>query len=307
MRAFLKLIRIENLLFIIFIQFLIRYALFIPFGIETALPTFQFVLLVLATVFLAAGGYIINDIQDIVADTINRPKKVKATQNITEKMSYNYFIVFNVLAVGIGFYLANYIDKPALVAFFIAISALLFIYSSFLKYILIVKNLVVAVLAALVLISLGIFDLMPAITESNQPAMRVIFSVILDYALFALLLTFLREIVKDIEDIDGDQNAGIKTLPIVLGSERTAKIAFIFGAFTVVAVVFYVYNYLYKYNIAILYFLLLVIAPLVFFCVKILSVKKKKEFGFLSTLLKIIMFLGMLSMALLPFLLGRSS
>lgn len=75
MRAFLKLIRIENLLFIIFIQFLIRYALFIPFGIETALPTFQFVLLVLATVFLAAGGYIINDIQDIVADTINRPKK----------------------------------------------------------------------------------------------------------------------------------------------------------------------------------------------------------------------------------------
>jgi len=303
MNAFLRLVRIENLLFIAGIQFLIKYALLVPFGVATALSGLHFTLLVIATVSLAAAGYIINDLQDGVADQINKPKKVALTQLISEKSAYNYFIGFNVLGVAIGFYLSNYIERPALVAFFIGISAMLYIYSTFLKYILIVKNLTIAVLAALVLIVVGIFDLMPALTEANQGGLQVIFLIILDYAFFAFSLTFLREIVKDIQDMDGDKNADLKTLPIVLGVQRTVTISFVLGVLHIVGVVYYVYQYLYKQPVAILYFLLLVIAPLIVFCILLWSRKTRQEFGQLATLLKIIMALGMLSMALYPWLL----
>lgn len=303
MNAFLRLVRIENLLFIAGIQFLIKYALLVPFGVATALSGLHFTLLVVATVSLAAAGYIINDLQDGVADQINKPKKVALTQLISEKSAYNYFIGFNVLGVAIGFYLSNYIERPALVAFFIGISAMLYIYSTFLKYILIVKNLTIAVLAALVLIVVGIFDLMPALTEANQGGLQVIFLIILDYAFFAFSLTFLREIVKDIQDMDGDKNADLKTLPIVLGVQRTVTISFVLGVLHIVGVVYYIYQYLYKQPVAILYFLLLVIAPLIVFCILLWSRKTRQEFGQLATLLKIIMALGMLSMALYPWLL----
>lgn len=303
MNAFLRLVRIENLLFIAGIQFLIKYALLVPFGVATALSGIHFTLLVIATVSLAAAGYIINDLQDGVADQINKPKKVALTQLISEKSAYNYFIGFNVLGVAIGFYLSNYIERPALVAFFIGISAMLYIYSTFLKYILIVKNLTIAVLAALVLIVVGIFDLMPALTEANQGGLQVIFLIILDYAFFAFSLTFLREIVKDIQDMDGDKNADLKTLPIVLGVQRTVTISFVLGVLHIVGVVYYIYQYLYKQPVAILYFLLLVIAPLIVFCILLWSRKTRQEFGQLATLLKIIMALGMLSMALYPWLL----
>lgn len=303
MNAFLRLVRIENLLFIAGIQFLIKYALLVPFGVATVLSGLHFTLLVIATVSLAAAGYIINDLQDGVADQINKPKKVALTQLISEKSAYNYFIGFNVLGVAIGFYLSNYIERPALVAFFIGISAMLYIYSTFLKYILIVKNLTIAVLAALVLIVVGIFDLMPALTEANQGGLQVIFLIILDYAFFAFSLTFLREIVKDIQDMDGDKNADLKTLPIVLGVQRTVTISFVLGVLHIVGVVYYIYQYLYKQPVAILYFLLLVIAPLIVFCILLWSRKTRQEFGHLATLLKIIMALGMLSMALYPWLL----
>lgn len=303
MNAFLRLIRIENLVFIAGIQLLIKYALLVPFGVDMALSGFHFALLVIATVSLAAAGYIINDIQDGIADQINKPKKVALTQSISEKAAYNYFIGFNVLGVGIGFYLSNYIDRPALVAFFIGISALLYIYSTFLKYILVVKNLTISLLAALVLVAVGIFDLMPALTETNQNGLQIMFLIILDYAIFAFLLTFLREIVKDIQDMDGDKNADLKTLPIVLGVRRTVSISFVLGLLSIVGVLYYVYQYLYKHPIAILYFLLLVIAPLMVFSIALWSRKTHQEFGQLATLLKVIMALGILSMALYPWLL----
>jgi 4-hydroxybenzoate polyprenyltransferase len=67
------------------------------------------------------------------------------------------------------------------------------------------------------------FDLLPAIDAGNQQQMRIVFSILLDYAIL-LFINMLREIIKDIEDVDGDYNQGIRTLPIVIGKSRTAKI-----------------------------------------------------------------------------------
>lgn len=298
---YLKLIRFQNLLFIAFAQVLIKYGLFHPFEVAVTLNTFGFSLLVFSTLCIAAAGYIINDIYDLEIDRINKPEKTIIGKKISEKIAYTLFIILNIIGVAIGFYLSNLIGRPGFSALFIIISALLYLYASYLKGMILVGNLVVSALIALSIIIVGLFDLLPAITPENQASQSLIFGIVADYALFAFLLNFIREIVKDLEDINGDKNGGLSTLPIALGRKRTVQIVFGLGVLAVAAVVFYMYNYLYNNQTLVMYFLFCVIAPLLYFCVKTWEAKTKKEFSHLSMVLKIIMLLGICSIFIYPF------
>jgi len=280
------------------VQFFIKYGLFHPFGIEITLNGFGFSLLVVATLCIAAAGNIINDIYDVEIDKINKPEKVLIGKTITEKSANNLFIILNVIGVAIGFYLANIIGRPGFSALFIAFSALLYLYASYLKGMLLVGNLLISALVAMSIIVVALFDLLPAVTPENQATQSTIFSIVLDYALFAFSINFLREIVKDLQDINGDKKGGLNTLAIALGRKRTTTITFILGALLVMGVVFYMYEYLYKQQVLLLYFLFAIVAPLLFFCIKAWSAETKKEYGFLSTLLKIVMFTGICSLLL---------
>jgi len=93
------------------------------------------------------------------------------------------------------------------------------VYASYLKRTLLIGNIVISGLVALSIIIVGVFELIPAMTEINQQTQLVFFKMILDYALFAFSLNLLREIAKDIEDIDGDYKAGMNTLPIAIGTD----------------------------------------------------------------------------------------
>ena len=97
MISVLNLIRWQNLLLIILVQVLIKYALFDAFNVLTKLDTLNFSLLVLATVLIAASGNIINDIYDIETDTINKPDKVIVWKSISEKTAFNLFIAFSII------------------------------------------------------------------------------------------------------------------------------------------------------------------------------------------------------------------
>ncbi|MBT8259680.1 MAG: UbiA family prenyltransferase, partial [Bacteroidia bacterium] len=100
MISFLNLIRWQNLVLIILVQVLIKYALLNVFNVAAKLDTLHFILLVLATVCIAASGNIINDIYDVETDTINKPKMVIVGKSISEKMAFNWFICLSVLGVG---------------------------------------------------------------------------------------------------------------------------------------------------------------------------------------------------------------
>ena len=299
----LKLIRYQNLLFIIVTQVLIKYALFGSFGISITLSDFGFFLLCLSTICIAAAGNIINDLYDLETDRINKPKKLIIGQKISEKSAYSAYIILTVVGVGIGFYLSNLIARPGFTAIFIVISALLYLYATYLKDILLVGNIIISCLVAMVIIIVGLFDLLPAITPENQLTQSIIFSILLDYALFAFLINQLREMVKDQEDVDGDYNAGRSTLAIVLGKDRANKIIFIIGLIPLILIIFYIYDYLYENLYAVLYALLLIVAPLLYFQINIITAKTRKQFSKLSILLKIIMFLGLLSIGLYQFIL----
>ena len=226
--ALLNLIRWKNLLLIALAQVLIKFALFHnDFGVITTLDHLHFGLLVLATICIAAAGYIINDIYDIDTDTINKPDRVIINKLISEQQAFYFYLGFTIIGVCLGFYLANKIGQGGFATLFVVISALLYVYATYLKQLTLVGNIVVALMVSMALLIVGVFELLPQVTPQNQPTQVTFFRILLDYAIFAFIINFIREIVKDIEDVDGDYNADMKTLPIVLGRERTGKVIFV--------------------------------------------------------------------------------
>lgn len=280
-----------------FMQVLFRYAFLKQQNIPLALADWQYGLLVLSTVLLAAAGYVINDIFDVATDSINKPSKVIIGKGISETKAYNIYIGLNITGVAIGFYLSNVILRPSFATIFILIASLLYFYSTSLKQIMIVGNFIVALLLALSVIIIGIFDLFPATNAENQAQMASLFSILIDYALFAFMINFIREIVKDIEDVNGDYNQGMNTLPIAIGNSRAAKIALGFAVIPFILSLLYINEYFMqnKLYIATLYGFATVLAPLLYFIVKIFTAKTQKEFHHLSTVLKLILFFGILS------------
>ena len=301
--SFLKLVRYQNLILIIITQALIKYALFESFGIEITLSFFGFILLCLSTVCIAAAGNIINDIYDLETDRINKPEKKIIGRKISEKAALNAYIIFTVTGVAIGFYLSNLIGRPGFSAIFIIISALLYLYATHLKNIIVVGNLLVSSLVAMTVIIMGLFELLPAITPSNRQTQSIIFSILLDYALYAFLINWLREMVKDQQDIKGDYNTGRNTLPIALGQQRANKFIFAIGLLPVVAIIYYMYNYLFTNLYAVIYTLLFILGPLLYFISIILSAKSRYHYRRLSLILKIILISGLASIGLYPFIL----
>lgn len=303
MLNFLKLIRAGNLIFIALTMFLIKYGLFEAFEVAITLNLFGFSMLVLAVVCVAAAGYVINDIFDVSADLKNKPKRTIINNQISEKTAYRLFFILNIIGVGLGFYLSNMIGRPGFVAFFIFGSAILYIYNSQFQQTVLVGNILVSIIVGLIPVGVGLYDLLPAITPQNQQTQSVIFSILIDYSIFAFLVNFLREIVKDQEDIDGDYNAGYKTLPIVLGKKRTNRILFITALLPLGFLIHYIYHYLFENISAVVYTLLLLVAPLLYFLVNIWTAEKKSEYTRLSLILKFVLFFGLISIGLLQFIL----
>ena len=289
------------------VQILIKYALFEPFLESTELTItlngFGFGLLVLSTLCIAAAGNIINDIYDTETDAINRSSKVIIGKSISEKTAYTLFFTFNIIGVLIGFYLSNLVGRSNFFAIFVLISGLLYIYASYLKQSLLLGNILISVLVSLSILIVGVFELIPVITAQNQTTQLTFFKILMDYAIFAFLINLVREITKDIEDIDGDYKSGMNTLPIAIGRDRASKVVFALTVVVLFVVVYYLVTYLLKFEIIIAYFVILIIAPLIYISVKAFGAKTKKHYQHLSNMLKIVMLFGMLSMLLYPIVL----
>ncbi|MEZ4853350.1 geranylgeranylglycerol-phosphate geranylgeranyltransferase [Flavobacterium sp.] len=298
---YLKLIRIQNLAILAFMQILFRYtflktATYTPLTADQnflAMTHVQFFLLVLATVLIAAAGYIINDIMDQETDELANKRIIG--KSISEKTAYNLYFGLNVLGVVIGFYVANAVGKPSFSALFIIVAALLYVYATTLKQIAIIGNIVVACLLSFSVIILGIFDLLPTTYEDNQALMQHVFSILIDYAIFVFIINLLREMVKDIEDADADAKTGIGTLPVLIGKDKTMKIVFFLSFLPIALLAYYLKENLFQYTYVVYYVLLFIIMPLIFFTIKSWNAKTQKDVKNLSLLLKFILFFGILS------------
>ncbi|WP_344926716.1 geranylgeranylglycerol-phosphate geranylgeranyltransferase [Aquimarina addita] len=287
MTAYLKLIKLDNLLLLVIAQLCIKYGFFDPFPVAITLDSFGITLLIIATLCIGAAGNIIIEIYD--KEKFNGSELLNGS--ISEKSANRWFIILNVIGVLIGFYIANLIEKPEFSALFIISSGLFYLYASYLKELVVIKNFTIAVLISLSLLAVGIFDLLPAITDENRASQQVVFRIITDYTFFASTLILLREIIKDCYTIDTDHNAGLKTIPIILGKERTAKLVSGLTLIPIGMIVYYLYIYLFNNTYAVLYVLILLIAPLLYFMFKSWGAQIQKDFDLLSRTLKVILFL----------------
>lgn len=293
--AYLKIVRPINLLLLFLMQLLIKFGFFEPLGVQLAMGVFDFALLVIATLCIAAAGNIINDIQDVAIDKVNKPKTIIVGRKISEKNAYNYYFMLNIIGVATGFYLSNRLGHPGLAAVFILTSALLYSYATYLRSLLLVSNLIVSLLVATSLLVLIVFDVYPAINTTILENQQSALGLVLWYALAAFYLNFIREIVKDIQDVNGDKKGGRNTLPIVLGRTRTTQVVFTMGVFMLVGILWFCYSFLYQFMWAAGYFIFLVAGPLLYFCLKSWSAEKPRDYQTLSVTLKIVMCTGVCS------------
>ncbi|RTL11715.1 MAG: prenyltransferase [Flavobacteriaceae bacterium] len=298
---YLKLIRYQNLLILAFMQLVFRYLFLAQSYVDLALTDFNYILLVIATVCIAAGGYVINNIMDQDTDEIAKPQNRVVGVSISETVAYNWYIGLTIVGVGIGFYLSNVIYKPTFASMFILVATLLYMYATSFKQIPVLGNVVVALMLSTSIIIIGLFDILPAIDVDNRFRMKEAFDILMHYAIFAFIINLIREMVKDMEDMDGDYQSGINSLPIAIGVQKTKIIVGVLTVISIGILAYYVNSNLFELDYVVYYAMILIVGPLIYFGVKLLNAATKKEYHHLSLVLKIILFFGILSVAVIVF------
>lgn len=284
---------------ILLIQYLFKYVLFKKLNIEVSLDHIHFALLALSTAFVAIAGYIINDINDVKADIVNKPEKLFVDKKITRINAQRLFIAFNSAGLLLGMYLSYHIGHTSYFIIYILTSLLLYQYAIYLKKRFLIGNLIVSFIVFFCIMMVAVFDVAPATNLYNIDSQQRMFDLFFLFAGFGFSLTFLREIVKDIEDQKGDKVIGAKSFPIVIGLKKTKILLIATAILLIFALGFISYSIFVEHPYISLYLTLLVIFPLVFFIFKLIKAQEKNEFHTLSGILKIIMFLGILSIILI--------
>jgi 4-hydroxybenzoate polyprenyltransferase len=289
---FLKLIRYKNLFMVLLTLILTKYFLLDSIVPNNNFSILYFVIFSLSVLFISAFGYVINDYFDLKTDLINKPTKVYVTKIISKKDAFKISLILAIIGLTLGSVVSYLMLKTKLVSIYIFVIVSLYFYSNYLKKIAVLGNLLVAILCALPIFLLFLF-----IIDDNYIIYQNIFFCypILIYLLFAIGITFIRELIKDIEDVNGDLKIKAKTLPIIIGRKRAANIAFFFS-FLLLVICIRGLLVLQKNTVILLYSIIFIILPLLFFLYKLWSAKSKKDFTLLSNLLKIILFFGILSM-----------
>lgn len=303
MKKYFQLIRYQNLLLLALMQLVVRYGFLKIQAVFLSLAHWQYGLLVLATVLLAAAGYVINDIFDQESDAVNKPNKQLIGSQISEGQAYNLYVVLNCVGVGIGFYLSNVIERPGFVALFILVAALLYFYATTLKQILLLGTFVVASLLSFSILIIGFFDIFPATYDGNQQVMSNLFSILVDYAVFAFILGLYRELVKDLEDVSGDTVQGKQTIPVVFGTARATQALFVLSFIPWLILMYYTNRYFIAFDLypTAVYMFFGLVGPLLYCSIKLFSAKEKQDFKHISLVLKGITLLGILSIAVVSF------
>ena len=313
MKAFLSLIRWQNLLIIVLTMVLMRYAIIEPViskisvvlaggtgqavTLTLKFPWYDFVILVFATLLLTAGGYVINDYFDIKTDLINRGEVIVGTK-IPRRHAILWHNILNIIGVIAGFYISWKAGFLWLGVLFLIVSGLLYFYSASYKRQFLVGNLVVALLTAMVPMLVVIYE-WPAlyryysVNAVTPPQLGIIFYWVGGFSVFAFLTTLTREIIKDIEDFEGDMAYGRNTVPVVIGT-KTARILSI-SLIIITIVLLYLVWYFFLYDkITLVYVSATVVLPLLYVVYQLIVGRTKKQLHIAGRIMKIVMIAGVL-------------
>jgi 4-hydroxybenzoate polyprenyltransferase len=282
-------------------MYLLRYVLLIPLlessGITSQFGSIYFSLLVIACILTAAAGYIINDIYDVDIDNVNRPDKVIIGRTIRLRTAENIYITLIIAAVVLGVYISYGIGLRSLSLLIPIVSGLLYFYATSYKGQFFVGNLIVAIFSALIPATVLLFELpllkikYVAFITNSSFNFNFLIAWFGYYSLFAFLISLLREIIKDIEDFEGDTAYGKKTWPVTYGIKISKIVALLVLIVVIFLQLFIGYKYLNNF-ISMLYILIFILIPSLYAGFVIINAKEKKDYTNVSKLIKALMLAG---------------
>jgi 4-hydroxybenzoate polyprenyltransferase len=313
MKDFLSLVRWQNLVIVILTMVLMRYAVIAPViskigvilisGSGEEVPMvlqfawYDFIILVTSTVFITAGGYVINDYFDIKTDLINKGQVIVGTK-IPRQSAMMWHNIFNLAGVSGGIYISWKAGYLAMGAIFLLVSGLLYFYSASYKRQFLIGNIIVAILTAMVPMMVAFYE-WPAlyryytINAIYPPELSLILYWVGGFALFAFLTTLTREIIKDIEDFEGDVAYGRNTVPVVIGV-AAAKIVSVCLIAITIAMLYLVWHFFINDIITLLYLSIAVVIPLLYVIYRVIVSSNRRQLHRASNIMKIVMLTGIL-------------
>ena len=228
----MRLVRWSNLLFLAALVWLMEKWVATPvlnaaaFGEQ--MPWYILLLLIAATTLIAGGGYVINDYFDVKIDRINRPDEVVVTRSISKPAAMRLSMSLSGVGIACGLIVALWLRSLPIGILFILIPGLLWFYSSSYKRLFMIGNLIIALLAAVTpllvaMVNVALLQLRYAEILPYTTLVHDLYAWLGGFALFAFLLTWIREIIKDMQDQMGDRELECHSMPVVWG-ERWTKI-----------------------------------------------------------------------------------
>ncbi|QRR01080.1 geranylgeranylglycerol-phosphate geranylgeranyltransferase [Dyadobacter sandarakinus] len=271
-----RLVRISNLVIVALTQYLTRILLIGPrHEWRRIIADPDLFVLSLSTVCIAAAGYIINDYFDIKIDIVNKPERVVVGRYMKRRWAIGAHQVLNVLGAVLGLIVSPYI----FIVNVISITSLWF-YSARYKRLPFIGNFIVSLLTGMTLLILTL----------RYPENR---HLVFIYAIFSFFISLVREIVKDMEDIRGDEAHGCRTLPIIWGLRRTKTFLYVVIAVFIITL-FVMARALDNGPLVLLFFLLLI--PVGVLVLRLSQADTRRDFHQISGLCKVVMLLGLLTM-----------
>ena len=303
--GFLKMVRLPNLIFIALTQILFQYCIFLPLynpGIGNN-DTQQFIFIMIASIFIAAAGYIINDYFDINIDEVNKPERMVVDKLIHRRWAIAWHFILSSLGILFTILAMPILEKWYLILANLVCVALLWLYSTNFKKSLLLGNVVISLLTAWTILILFFTKLSPGEAfGSDNPTNYKFFRIAFLYAGFAFISSLIREAIKDMEDMPGDEKNGCRTMPIVWGVNASKVYAAVWLIVLIaLLVVIQVYVLQFQWWWPVVYSAILIIAPLIFIFLKLYKATSAGDFHLLSSWTKFVMLTGILSMIFFRF------
>lgn len=295
--AFFQLVRWPNLVFIALTQVLFQFCIYRPLYAGQVPPedTLRFVWLVLASLLIAAAGYIINDYFDINIDEVNKPRRLVVDRVIHRRWAIAWHFMLSVTGLFFTALAIPVKDKWYLLLANGGCVALLWFYSTSFKRQLLVGNVLISLLTAWTI--LIVFFSKVSLTDALQTTHTKFFRFAILYAGFAFIISLIREAIKDMEDMPGDARYGCRTMPIVWGlnATRVYTAVWLVVLMALLAVI-QVYSLQFRWWAALFYSIPALFFPLGLILFRLRISRQPADFTRLSRLTKWVMLAGILSM-----------
>lgn len=305
---FFRLVRWPNLLFILLAESLFHFFIYKPLYPHLALTAdYSFYFIVATSICIAAAGYIINDYFDINIDQVNKPKSVVVGAYISRRWVIFWHLILSIGGVYLSLVVFPFQQYIHIHFSNLATILILWFYSTNFKRDFLIGNVVIAVLTAWTIgvVYFSKFTFMQLGQPSSMQAADLRFlKLMILYSSFAFIITLIREALKDMEDMIGDEKFGCTTMPIAWGLQTTkVYVAVWLMVLILVLSIIQLYVIPFGWWISIIYCIISIIAPLVYVLFNLKQAFSREDFNRLSNLIKFAMLMGILSMGFFYFLL----